>query len=237
MKTMTSNGESDAIATHPILRPHSQQAWSQQLELQAYILHIQTHPPSYWAQSQSQLNKPQPEFREQPMQPSHWAQHVPQQLPSLLEPQTQSWMQQALPRPHIRQSSVETRPSQKFQEKVHWALSKPREQPQHPLHSSQPMPHIPPSSHPRPLMQESFPIPWRQTSLPEPHSQPEKTLPESGERVNIGEHFNFGENADNHDNNVNVEEPASFWTACPYFFHMYEYAGIYVDCTLLCQNC
>lgn len=92
----------------------------------------------------------------------------------------------------------------------------------------------------QPWMQESLPNPQIQTSSPEPRSQPEKTLPESQERVNNGEHFNFGENVDNannHDNNVNVEEPANFWTACPYCYHMYEYAGIYVDCTLRCENC
>lgn len=180
-------------------------------------------------------------------------------------------MQQVLPRPHIRQSSIEPRPSTESQEQarqplgssqqvprlphesreepqqpmhspqqVPWPLLKPREQPQQPLHSSQPVPPISPLLQPQPWMQESLPSPQIQTSSSKPQSQPEKTIPESQERVNNGEHFNFGENgdnADNHDNNVNVEEPASFWTACPYCYHMYEYAGIYVDCTLRCQNC
>ncbi|KAK4405129.1 DnaJsubfamily B member 5 [Sesamum angolense] len=39
-----------------------------------------------------------------------------------------------------------------------------------------------------------------------------------------------------------VDEPANddgstFWTACPYCYHMYEYPGLYADCTLRCQNC
>lgn len=29
----------------------------------------------------------------------------------------------------------------------------------------------------------------------------------------------------------------SFWTACPYCYHMFEYPEVYVDCTLRCQNC
>ncbi|KAI4375595.1 hypothetical protein MLD38_013448 [Melastoma candidum] len=29
----------------------------------------------------------------------------------------------------------------------------------------------------------------------------------------------------------------SFWTCCPYCFHMYEYAKMYEDCVLKCQNC
>ncbi|CAH9130620.1 unnamed protein product [Cuscuta epithymum] len=44
-------------------------------------------------------------------------------------------------------------------------------------------------------------------------------------------------------NNVelNEDEPKndipSFWTACPYCYHMFEYPEAYVDCTLRCQNC
>ncbi|KAL0454354.1 UNVERIFIED_CONTAM: Chaperone protein DnaJ [Sesamum latifolium] len=39
-----------------------------------------------------------------------------------------------------------------------------------------------------------------------------------------------------------VDEPANedgltFWTACPYCYYMYEYPGLYADCTLRCQNC
>ncbi|CAA2965139.1 Hypothetical predicted protein [Olea europaea subsp. europaea] len=30
---------------------------------------------------------------------------------------------------------------------------------------------------------------------------------------------------------------STFWTACPYCYHMYEYPGVYAECTLLCQNC
>ncbi|CAJ1961338.1 unnamed protein product [Sphenostylis stenocarpa] len=32
-------------------------------------------------------------------------------------------------------------------------------------------------------------------------------------------------------------EGASFWTACPYCYVMYEYPKVYVDCTLRCQSC
>lgn len=31
--------------------------------------------------------------------------------------------------------------------------------------------------------------------------------------------------------------PGSFWTACPYCFHMYEYPGVYEGCCLRCQKC
>ncbi|XP_022896328.1 uncharacterized protein LOC111410298 [Olea europaea var. sylvestris] len=30
---------------------------------------------------------------------------------------------------------------------------------------------------------------------------------------------------------------STFWTACPYCYHMYEYPGVYAECTLRCQNC
>lgn len=40
---------------------------------------------------------------------------------------------------------------------------------------------------------------------------------------------------------IEVEETKidipSFWTACPYCYHMFEYPDVYVDCTLRCQNC
>ncbi|CAA3026013.1 uncharacterized protein LOC111381199 [Olea europaea var. sylvestris] len=39
-----------------------------------------------------------------------------------------------------------------------------------------------------------------------------------------------------------VDAPAgdgvpTFWTACPYCYHMYEYPSVYTDCTLRCQKC
>lgn len=34
-----------------------------------------------------------------------------------------------------------------------------------------------------------------------------------------------------------TDEEASFWTACPYCYVMYEYQKKYEDCTLRCQNC
>ncbi|KAG5548454.1 hypothetical protein RHGRI_013962 [Rhododendron griersonianum] len=43
---------------------------------------------------------------------------------------------------------------------------------------------------------------------------------------------NAGDNrSESHDVNYN------FWTACPYCYNMYEYPGVYVDCSLRCQNC
>ncbi|XP_010065719.2 uncharacterized protein LOC104452917 [Eucalyptus grandis] len=30
---------------------------------------------------------------------------------------------------------------------------------------------------------------------------------------------------------------ASFWTACPYCFYLYEYPRVYAECVLRCQNC
>ncbi|XAR53026.1 hypothetical protein NMG60_11021411 [Bertholletia excelsa] len=33
------------------------------------------------------------------------------------------------------------------------------------------------------------------------------------------------------------QENSTFWTACPYCFHLYEYPRVYVDCSLRCQNC
>lgn len=30
---------------------------------------------------------------------------------------------------------------------------------------------------------------------------------------------------------------STFWTACPYCYYMYEYPGVYKDCTFRCHNC
>ncbi|KAK8494767.1 hypothetical protein V6N12_017011 [Hibiscus sabdariffa] len=35
----------------------------------------------------------------------------------------------------------------------------------------------------------------------------------------------------------NGNETGTFWTVCPYCYHMYEYEKKYEDCCLLCQNC
>ncbi|XP_030464884.1 uncharacterized protein LOC115684283 [Syzygium oleosum] len=34
-----------------------------------------------------------------------------------------------------------------------------------------------------------------------------------------------------------VSVSASFWTACPYCFYLYEYPRVYAECVLKCQNC
>lgn len=39
------------------------------------------------------------------------------------------------------------------------------------------------------------------------------------------------------DEDDNVDEDLPFWTACPYCYYMYQYSGVYSDCTLRCQNC
>ncbi|XP_073125627.1 uncharacterized protein [Henckelia pumila] len=33
------------------------------------------------------------------------------------------------------------------------------------------------------------------------------------------------------------DDDLPFWTACPYCYYMYQYSGVYSDCTLRCQNC
>ncbi|KAK7351233.1 hypothetical protein VNO77_10530 [Canavalia gladiata] len=38
-------------------------------------------------------------------------------------------------------------------------------------------------------------------------------------------------------NNRQLDEPASFWTACPYCYRLYEYPRVYEGCCLRCQNC
>ncbi|KAL4291266.1 hypothetical protein GQ457_14G003230 [Hibiscus cannabinus] len=35
----------------------------------------------------------------------------------------------------------------------------------------------------------------------------------------------------------NGNETGTYWTVCPYCYHMYEYEKKYEDCCLLCQNC
>ncbi|CAL5379437.1 unnamed protein product [Camellia sinensis] len=37
--------------------------------------------------------------------------------------------------------------------------------------------------------------------------------------------------------NNKQDESSTFWTACPYCYNMFEYAGVYEDCSLRCQNC
>ncbi|GMI94123.1 hypothetical protein HRI_003081600 [Hibiscus trionum] len=43
---------------------------------------------------------------------------------------------------------------------------------------------------------------------------------------------NGGENEPEKEN-----ETVSFWTVCPYCYHMYEYESKYEECCLLCQHC
>ncbi|KAL0287419.1 UNVERIFIED_CONTAM: hypothetical protein Sangu_2691200 [Sesamum angustifolium] len=60
---------------------------------------------------------------------------------------------------------------------------------------------------------------------------------------NVEERIEEEEDADKIDGQEErVDEPANddgstFWTACPYCYYMYEYPGLYADCTLRCQNC
>ncbi|KZV50945.1 hypothetical protein F511_13142 [Dorcoceras hygrometricum] len=41
----------------------------------------------------------------------------------------------------------------------------------------------------------------------------------------------------NEDEDEDEDEALPFWTACPYCYYMYQYSGVYSDCTLRCQNC
>jgi hypothetical protein len=37
--------------------------------------------------------------------------------------------------------------------------------------------------------------------------------------------------------NANGNGNVSFWTACPYCYHLYEYSRVYEGCCLMCQKC
>ncbi|CAL5358274.1 hypothetical protein CsSME_00048117 [Camellia sinensis var. sinensis] len=39
------------------------------------------------------------------------------------------------------------------------------------------------------------------------------------------------------DDDNNDEECSTFWTACPYCYNMYEFPGVYEECSLRCMNC
>ncbi|KAF7140985.1 hypothetical protein RHSIM_Rhsim06G0072000 [Rhododendron simsii] len=39
------------------------------------------------------------------------------------------------------------------------------------------------------------------------------------------------------DDDVEEVTSSSFWTVCPYCYNLYEYARVYEDCCLRCQNC
>nr|GLL23807.1 uncharacterized protein LOC109190627 [Ipomoea trifida] len=59
--------------------------------------------------------------------------------------------------------------------------------------------------------------------------------------VGNNNHNLSGSSIGNANKETEVEEPKSdipsFWTACPYCYHMFEYPDAYVDCTLRCRNC
>ncbi|KAG9133398.1 hypothetical protein Leryth_024109 [Lithospermum erythrorhizon] len=38
-------------------------------------------------------------------------------------------------------------------------------------------------------------------------------------------------------NETSKEVEGTFWTACPYCYHLFEYPNVYLDCTLQCQKC
>ncbi|XP_057487400.1 uncharacterized protein LOC130773469 [Actinidia eriantha] len=79
---------------------------------------------------------------------------------------------------------------------------------------------------------------------PQEQEQPQNA-PRKSPR-NVSNHNNKSRNVEeeseipnNHDVNStnNHDVNSTFWTACPYCYSMYEYTGIYVDCSLRCQNC
>ncbi|KAG9141337.1 hypothetical protein Leryth_001798 [Lithospermum erythrorhizon] len=54
---------------------------------------------------------------------------------------------------------------------------------------------------------------------------------------NGGDERVLGEDGELGGNETLKEVEGSFWTACPYCYHMFEYGKVYLDCTLRCQKC
>ncbi|KAL5157115.1 hypothetical protein HKD37_15G041906 [Glycine soja] len=91
-------------------------------------------------------------------------------------------------------------------------------QPPQPNLNPNPIPNlVPPRESPRPR-----PRPRVEVEPPPPAPPPSSQLDNATELTRASEAESEG---------------ASFWTACPYCYVMYEYPKVYEDCTLRCQNC
>lgn len=66
-----------------------------------------------------------------------------------------------------------------------------------------------------------------------PRSQQGREWQDRNDNANANANVNVNDNG-NGDGNVVGE---TFWSACPYCYYFYEYAKVYEDCTLRCENC
>ncbi|XP_075477967.1 uncharacterized protein LOC142518980 [Primulina tabacum] len=84
-------------------------------------------------------------------------------------------------------------------------------------------------------------------SIQEPVNDKQKQPMQDYSNVIDGDNANAGETVeDDEANEVEMDtmevqdedvDDVPFWTACPYCYYMYQYSGVYSDCTLRCQNC
>ncbi|KAK7328101.1 hypothetical protein VNO77_22197 [Canavalia gladiata] len=105
---------------------------------------------------------------------------------------------------------------------------------------TQPPPPPPPPPPPAPPVPPTFfPIQSPNHNLnPNLNQQPQTISPGSRDDRPVGEE----ERPSREDNASELTRPsetegASFWTACPYCYVMYEYPKVYEECTLRCQSC
>ncbi|PWA79177.1 DnaJ domain-containing protein [Artemisia annua] len=108
--------------------------------------------------------------------------------------------------------------------------------------------YIPPPPESQPVPQQEPQVFWQQQPLPQPQPDSEP-LEQNADEFNTNDGVNEEEMqtegpAENVDGSVgtegateNVDGSPTFWTACPYCLHMFEYPSVYVDCVLRCDNC
>lgn len=264
--TIASPTPTHSAPLQPLSRPHSQQhfPWPQQQQQQQpqpQELLTRTQPQSLPTLFQSHLQpqqflsqpQPQPQPLLQPRQPS------PQSQPRQPSPKPQPQPRQPQPKPQPQQPSPQPQPQQTsphFQPQQQKTLAKPQPPKASPLHQPQQNPVQPQPQQPlmQPQTQQSSVQPQQQ----EPSVQPQPQQPSSQSQPQLEPPFfqpqeqanggnvrkdksiltgEAGQENDDHANNDLNDKDSTFWTACPYCFHMYEYHRVYVESALLCQKC
>ncbi|KAK2983163.1 hypothetical protein RJ640_018508 [Escallonia rubra] len=69
------------------------------------------------------------------------------------------------------------------------------------------------------------------------HPQRQQQPPQPAPRVSPRKTVNDITVDESQANSSTIDEASTFWTACPYCYHMYQYPRVYVECTLRCQKC
>uniref|UniRef100_A0A7N0UR59 J domain-containing protein n=1 Tax=Kalanchoe fedtschenkoi TaxID=63787 RepID=A0A7N0UR59_KALFE len=223
------------------MQSHSQQQHNQQPQAVAPVRaqpQVVTPLRAQVQQQHAQVQRHAPQ-QQQP-QPQPQVHYLPQFQPPP-QPQVQSQPQpppqtQARPQPQ-QQLWSQPQPQKEPQQRPHGQQQpqKQKEPQQRPLGQQQPQQQKDPQQRP----QSQQPQPQQRAQEPgpvqgDPHPPVWKT-PARNEREEVVDVEDEEEPAVD-PLEADAAEVSTFWTACPYCYHLYEFLKEYEDCTLRCQN-